>query len=77
MRNTNWDMRKCILVVIALSVWGGVACGEGVQPVTPGPKDRCAVCGMFTAPYVKFASQIIFEDETYLTFDGPKDLLKY
>ncbi len=47
------------------------------QPIKPKPKDKCPVCGMFTAKYPDFLAQIIFKDGSYITFDGSKDLFKY
>ena len=46
-------------------------------PVKPSGKDKCPVCGMFTAKYPDFLAEIIFKDGSYATFDGPKDMFKY
>ena len=48
-----------------------------VTPVPPGPKDKCAVCGMFVAPYPQWTAEIVFTDGTCAVFDGPKDLFKF
>ena len=47
------------------------------KPIDPGPKDKCPVCGMFTAKFPDFFSHIIFTDNSYVTFDGPKDMFKH
>ena len=46
----------------------------GAESAVPGPKERCAVCGMFVAPYANWVSQIEFKDGSRLFFDGPKDM---
>jgi len=46
-------------------------------PSAPGPKDRCAVCGMFVAPYPDWVAVIAFKDGTKAYFDGPKDMFVY
>jgi copper chaperone NosL len=46
-------------------------------PVTPSPKDKCPVCGMFVKKYPDWVGQVIFKDGAYAHFDGAKDLFKY
>ena len=64
-----------VLVVAFLSVTAIVAASEGPPP--PGPKDRCAVCGMFVAKYPNWIATIVYTDEDPLYFDGPKDLFRF
>jgi len=64
-----------VLVVALLSVTAIVVALEGPPP--PGPKDRCAVCGMFVAKYPNWIATIVYTDEDPLFFDGPKDLFRY
>ncbi len=52
-----------------------VAASDGPPP--PGPKDRCAVCGMFVAKYPNWVATIAYPDGSHLFFDGPKDLFRY
>lgn len=52
-----------------------VAASDGPPP--PGPKDRCAVCGMFVAKYPNWVATIAYPDGTHRFFDGPKDLFRY
>jgi nitrous oxide reductase accessory protein NosL len=67
-----------ILVSILLTLFlASSALGAEPKPVTPLPKDKCPVCGMFVAKYPDFVAQIIFRDGTYAVFDGVKDMLKY
>jgi nitrous oxide reductase accessory protein NosL len=53
----------------------GTASGE--PAVAPGPKDRCAVCGMFVAPYPNWVALIEFRDGSRAFFDGPKDMFVF
>jgi len=53
---------------------------EGVgraDPVRPGPRDHCQVCGMFVAKYDRWLSQVVLPDGRHRFFDGPKDLFRY
>ena len=45
--------------------------------ITPKPKDKCPVCGMFVAKYPKWVAEIVFKDGSYVVFDGCKDMFKY
>lgn len=47
------------------------------DPVKPGPKDKCPVCGMFVAKYPDFIAVVTFKDGTHAFFDGVKDMMKY
>lgn len=47
------------------------------KPKTPGKKDKCPVCGMFTYKYPDWVGQITFSDGSTYFFDGAKDLFKY
>jgi len=51
-----------------------IAAAEG--PPSPGPKDRCAVCGMFVAKYPNWVATIVYADGSHQFFDGPKDLFR-
>jgi nitrous oxide reductase accessory protein NosL len=44
---------------------------------TPGPKDRCGVCGMYVAKYPQWIASVWFVDGTVVFFDGPKDMFRY
>ncbi len=69
-------MRKLVFVLIAVCC---VAPWAGAQPapLTPGPKDRCAVCGMFVEKYANFLAQLALEDGSTAYFDGVKDMMRY
>ena len=43
-------------------------------PPLPGKEDRCAVCGMFVAPFPQWTAALEFKDGRRFYFDGPKDL---
>lgn len=61
-----------LLLLAAPALWAGEA-----DPVKPGPKDKCPVCGMFVAKYPDWTASIAFKDGTRAFFDGVKDMLKY
>ena len=64
-------------VLITLIAASSMAWGADQKFVKPSPKDKCPVCGMFSAKYPDFVAQIIFRDGSYAVFDGPKDMFKY
>jgi len=64
----------CIFTIIAFADNGNK---QPANAKHPGPKDKCPVCGMFVAKYPGFLTQIQFNDNTAVFFDGPKDLFKY
>ena len=45
--------------------------------VRPSAVDRCSVCGMFVSKYPAWTAEIIFNDGSYVMFDGAKDLFAY
>ena len=47
-----------------------------LSAVTPGPRDKCLVCGMFVAKYPDWAAVIEYTNGRVVWFDGVKDLLK-
>ncbi len=61
-----------IVLLVASVSWAGQN-----EPMKPGPRDKCPVCGMFVAKYPDFASEIIFRDGRRVFFDGVKDMMKY
>lgn len=63
--------------VAVLVLTASIALAAAPQPAKPGPRDKCAVCGMFVAKYPDFAAQIHLKNGTVLHFDGPKDLFSY
>ena len=66
-----WLLLLALLAIIFTSTAGFAA------PAVPGAKDRCAVCGMFVAPYQNWVSIVQFKDGTTAYFDGPKDMFTY
>jgi nitrous oxide reductase accessory protein NosL len=63
--------------VAVLVLTASIALAAAPQPAKPGPRDKCAVCGMFVAKYPDFAAQIQLKNGTVLHFDGPKDLFSW
>jgi copper chaperone NosL len=62
---------------VALILFIAPAYGAERQFVQPSSKDKCAVCGMFTAKYANWTAEIAYRDGAYMFFDGPKDMFKY
>jgi len=71
MNNLRAFALACIFLLASM-VWAG----EGTPP-KPSPKDKCPVCGMFVAKYPDFLAAIRFRDESWVFFDGAKDMFKY
>jgi len=46
-------------------------------PQSPGPKDRCPVCGMFVQPYANWVSVAVSDSGARYYFDGPKDMFRF
>jgi copper chaperone NosL len=45
--------------------------------VRPSAADRCSVCGMFVSKYPAWTAEIVFNDKSYVVFDGTKDMFTY
>ena len=72
------ESRKLTAVlVLAIFMCGVCGAAAGDKPQSPGPDDRCAVCGMFVQKYHNWVSTIVFKDGSQVFFDGPKDLFRY
>jgi len=68
---------KYVVVCLFLAFAVAIGRADGAEPIQPTAEDKCPVCGMFTARYSNFVAEIIFKDDSYVTFDGPKDMFKY
>ncbi len=69
-----------IMLLFAASVIfaaGVPAFAEEKAPPRPDTKEKCAVCGMFVAPYPAFVSAVRFKGGSHAYFDGPKDLFRF
>lgn len=64
-------------VILLLLAAFAAATAESPPGLTPGPKDRCPVCGMFVAKYPDWVAQVLFNDQKTVFFDGAKDFFKY
>lgn len=62
------------LLVFALLLCSLSSAALAAVPPLPGGKDRCAVCGMFVAPYPQWTAALELKDGRRFYFDGPKDL---
>lgn len=69
-------MKLFTSLLIALLTIAAVASAAVPPAVTPGPADKCRVCGMFVAKYPDFLAQIRLKKGTTLFFDGAKDMFK-
>lgn len=47
------------------------------EPLSVKEDDKCPVCGMFVEPYKKWVAKIEFDDNSYVVFDGAKDMFKF
>src|SRR5512142_1260586 len=45
--------------------------------IRPVPADKCPVCGMFVSKYPDWTAEIVFNDGSYVVFDGAKDMFTY
>jgi len=70
-------MKRLIFLLTATTLLLSSVFLLAAEPVKPGPKDRCPVCGMFVAPYAAWIAQIAFNDGSRVFFDGPKDMFKF
>jgi len=69
---------KRLIVILALVLFSAPALwAADKEPLKPGPKDKCPVCGMFVAKYPDFVAVLSFKDRTHAFFDGVKDMMKY
>lgn len=64
-------MRHLVLILL---LWSLGTAAVAAAPPQPGEKDRCAVCGMFVAPFPQWTAAIELKDGRHFYFDGPKDL---
>jgi nitrous oxide reductase accessory protein NosL len=64
-----------VWIAACLVTAGAVTAAEA--PPAPGPKDRCATCGMFVAKYPNWVAVIEYADGSRRYFDGPKDLFRF
>ncbi len=71
-------MLRRILFVLSLCMTLSLSViSVSADPLQPGPKERCPVCGMYVAPYPVWTASITFSDGSRLFFDGPRDLFTY
>jgi len=69
-------MRKGMscLIILCLAV---VSFAAGPQDLTPSPKEKCPVCGMFVSMFIDWDARIGFKDSSNAFFDGAKCMFKY
>lgn len=66
------------MFLVLLSLWSAVpAIAAEKAPPAPSARDKCAVCGMFVAPYPNWLGVIVYKDGGTFFFDGPKDLFTF
>lgn len=64
-------LHRAALVLLLLC---GLPPSASAAAPPPGPQERCAVCGMYVAPYREWVASLTLRDGSRLYFDGPKDL---
>jgi len=72
----NRMMTLVVTLVLCVVAFGAGEAADG-QPPAPGPKDRCATCGMLVAKYPAWITTIVHPNGSCTYFDGPKDLFRY
>lgn len=65
----------CLMLMLAVITLPAAA--GSLPPLSPGPGDKCPVCGMFVAKYPDWVAQVRFRDQETVFFDGAKDFFKY
>ena len=65
----------CISVVLFFIAFSSTI--RGTEDISPAPKAKCPVCGMFVAMFTDWNAKIEFKDSTTATFDGSKCMFKY
>ncbi len=50
---------------------------EKLAPRVINPDQRCPVCHMYSARYIRWNVQIVFKDGTMSAFDSPADLFRF
>jgi len=72
------SFRLLLLLLMAGGILNSTAAlAAGSDIPSPGPRDKCPVCGMFVAKYTDWVVSLTFRDSTSVFFDGPKDLFTY
>lgn len=67
---------RIVPAAVMVLVMATVAFPAGDAP-TPGPDDKCPVCGMFVHRYPDFVTSVTYADGRSVFFDGAKDMFKY
>ena len=75
-RHINIIFAAILVFTVVLGFAASLQAGD-TAPIKPGPRDKCPVCGMFVAKYPDFITIMTFRDESYVFFDGVKDMMKY
>jgi nitrous oxide reductase accessory protein NosL len=45
--------------------------------ISPGPREKCPVCGMFVARHPEWVAAVTFADGSRAVFDGAKDAFRF
>jgi len=70
-------MKYWSIILSILFLWTSLSLSGERNFVKPLQKDKCPVCGMFVEKYPQWIAEVVFQDGTYVVFDGVKDMLKY
>lgn len=72
----NWRY----LILLPLLLLGEVALAPAAEELAPrviNPDQRCPVCHMYSARYLRWNAQIVFKDGSMSAFDSPADLFRF
>jgi len=76
MFNGTLKVGLCLVVCLAVAAAASTSVGPAGPP-EPGPKDRCATCGMLVAKFPSWVASIVYVDGSHRFFDGPKDMFRF
>lgn len=71
---------RLYLLLFPLLLLGEVALAPAAEELAPrviNPDQRCPVCHMYSARYLRWNAQIVFKDGSMSAFDSPRDLFRF
>jgi nitrous oxide reductase accessory protein NosL len=77
MKRTAIIFTGIILVLLTANITTLATAAAVRAWVLPSAADRCSVCGMFVSKYPAWTAEIVFNDGSYVVFDGAKDMFTY
>lgn len=68
-------IRLILICLVIFSITTANAAGNNT--ISPSPKDKCPVCGMFVSKYPDWVVSVTFKYSPAIFFDGAKDFFVY